>query len=192
MKSSLKVFYPQDNDRFAKTTSLSFAVSKPVTATWTIRNSAGAIVATRLSQAAIAAGSQAWVWDGRRDDGTLLPRGIYISHVTATDGSLVISQAVRVEMNAFAIVTSTSVPKRGGRMTVTVTSAEPLSTRVRLYVTQPGYTTWGVTMTRIDSRVSKVTITLKSGGSAGKVMIKIWARDYDGRSQATTRVLPLS
>ena len=192
VKSSVKVFYPQDNDRFAPTTTLSFAVSKPVTATWTIRNAVGEIVATKLSEAALTAGAQTWAWNGRRNDGTLLSRGKYTSSVSATDGTHTISQAVKVEMNAFAIVTSTSTPKRGGRMTVTVTSAEPLSTSVRLYVTQPGLATWAVTMTKVDSRVSKATITMKSGGAAGTVKIKIWARDSDGISQSTTRTLPLS
>ncbi|HUQ78238.1 MAG TPA: FlgD immunoglobulin-like domain containing protein [Patescibacteria group bacterium] len=189
--TSVKVFYPQDNDRFAGTTSLSFAVSKPVTATWTIRNAAGEVVASKLADAPTAAGTQTWVWSGRRDDGTALPRGVYTSHVTATDGTHEISQAVKVEMNAFAIVTSTSTPKRGGKVTVTVTSAEPLSTSVRLYVSQPGHATWAVTMTRVDSRVSRATITMKTGGSAGKVTLKVWARDSDGISQATSRILPL-
>jgi flagellar hook assembly protein FlgD len=192
VKSSAKVFYPQDNDRFAPTTSLSFAVSKPVTASWTIRNAAGAVVATKLTDAAIPAGTQTWVWNGRRTDGTALPLGVYTATVTATDGALSISQSVKVEMNAFAVVTSTSTPKRGAKMTVTVTSAEALSTSVRLYVTQPGLAMWAVTMTKVDSRVSKATITLKTGGSAGKVTLKVWARDYDGISQATTRILPLS
>lgn len=192
VKTSLPVFFPQDNDRFASTTSLSFVASKPVTATWTIRNAANEVVASRLADAPVGAGTQTWVWNGRRNDGTALPLGVYTSHVSATDATNTISQAVKVEMNAFAIVTSTSTPKRGAKMTVTVTSAEPLSTSVRLYVTQPGHATWAVTMTKVDSRVSKATLTMKSGGSAGKVTIKTWARDYDGISQATTRILPLS
>jgi flagellar hook assembly protein FlgD len=192
VKTSVKVFYPQDNDRFAGTTSLTFTASKPVTATWTIRNAAGAVVATKLADAAVAAGTQTWVWNGRRNDGTTLPTGVYTSHVSATSGELSISQGVRVEMNAFAIVTSTTAAKRGAKMTVTVTSAEALSTTVRLYVTQPGLATWAVTMTKVDSRTAKATITMKSGGSAGKVSLKAWAKDYDGISQATIRVLAIS
>ena len=192
VNTSAKVFFPQDNDRFAATTKLTFVASKPVTATWTIRNAANEVVATSLANAPIGAGTQTWTWNGKRSDGTALPLGVYTSHVSATDGTFTTSQAVAVEMNAFAIVTSTSTAKRGAKITITATSAEALSTSVRLYVTQPGYATWAVTMTKVDSRVSKATITLKSGGSAGKVTLKIWAKDYDGRSQATTRILPLS
>jgi flagellar hook assembly protein FlgD len=192
VKTSVKTFYPHDADRFAPTTTLSFSLSKPATVTWTIRNAAGTVVATRLSQAAVAAGTQTWTWNGRRADGTLLPVGVYTTSVSATAGDVAVSQAVRVEMNAFAITTSTATPKRGGKVTFTVVSAEALSSTVRIYVTQPGYATWAVTMTKVDSRNFRATLTLKSGGSAGKVTFKVWAKDYDGRSQATSRVLPLS
>ena len=192
VKSSVKVFYPQDNDAYAKTTTLSFAVSKPVTATWTVRNAAGTVVATKLAGVVVAAGTQTWVWDGRGTGGTALPLGVYTSHVNTTDGTLGITHTAKVEMNAFAVVTSTSTPKRGAKMTITATSAESLSTSVRLYVTQPGHATWAVTMTKVDSRTAKATITLKSGGAAGKVSLKVWARDTAAISQSTTRVFPLS
>jgi len=192
VNTSAAVFYPQDLDRFAPTATLTMKVARPATVTWTIRNSASAVVATHLQDAAIGAGTQTWVWNGRRDDGSMLPAGLYTSYVTATDGSVTISQARSVEMNAFSIKPSTSVLHRGTRLTVNVTFAEPLSTGTRLYVYQPGLATWSVAMTKVDSRHSKATITLKTGGSTGVVSFKVWARDYDGRVQATKRSFPLS
>jgi flagellar hook assembly protein FlgD len=192
VKTSAKVFYPHDADRFAKTVNLSFAVARPATVTWTIRNAANDVVATHLADAAVDAGTQTWAWDGRTDAGVLLPRGIYTSLVSATDGTWSISQAVRVEMNAFGIATSTATPRRGGKLTVVVTSAEPLSGGIRLYVTQPGKTTWGITMTKLDSRTWRATFTVKTGGSAGTLKLKAWGHDYDGRAQSTYRSLPLS
>ncbi|HEY3163931.1 MAG TPA: FlgD immunoglobulin-like domain containing protein [Candidatus Limnocylindrales bacterium] len=189
--TSTKAFYPQDGDQFAPSTTLSFALAKPATVTWTIRNAANEIVVTHLDAAALDAGTQNWVWDGRNADGALLPAGIYTSYVSASDGSLSIAQSVKVEMNAFSIAVSTTTPRRGHTLTVTVTSAEPLSTSVRLYFTQPGYTTWAVTMTKLDSKTYRATVTIKSGHSAGTLKIKAWARDPDGRSQATSRTLTL-
>ncbi|HET7703996.1 MAG TPA: FlgD immunoglobulin-like domain containing protein [Candidatus Limnocylindrales bacterium] len=192
VKTSLKAFYPHDADRLSPTTTLSFTLARPAIVTWTVRNAAGAVVLTKLNSEAVAAGVRSWVWDGRNADGVLLPRGIYTSSVTATDGDLSISHAVKVEMNAFAIVTSTATARRGSSLTVTATSAEALSTTPRLYITQPGFSTWAVTMTRLDSRTFRVTITPKKGAAAGTLSLKVWARDYDGRSQATIRKLPLS
>jgi hypothetical protein len=170
---------------------LSFAVARPVTATWTIRNATNAVVATHLADAPIDAGTQAWVWDGRTDDGVLLPRGTYTSTVSAFDGTWTSGQSVKVEMNAFGIATSTSAPRRGHALTVTVTSAEALKGGIRLYITQPGHSTWAVTMTKHDARTWRATVTLKSGGSAGTLKLKAWASDYDGRTQTTIRTLPL-
>ena len=192
VRSSVRTFYPQDADRFAKTTVLSFSLAKPANVTWTIRDAANNVVVTHLADAALAAGTQAWTWDGRTAEGALLPVGSYVSYVTASDGAFVISQAVRVDMNAFAIATSTATPRRGSKMLVVVTSSEPLSTGVILYVSQPGIAMWHVTLTKVDSRVSKATITLKWGGSAGTVRLTVRGRDLDGRMQGTIRTLSLS
>jgi hypothetical protein len=51
---------------------------------------------------------------------------------------------------------------------------------------------WHVTLTKVDSRVSKATITLKTGGSAGTVRLTVRGRDLDGRMQGTIRTLSLS
>ena len=192
VRSSLKVFYPQDRDDLAPNTSLTFTLSRPATATWTIRNPAGAVVATHLTDAALPAGTQTWRWTGRADNGTLLPAGVYTSTVSATDGTFSASQSARLEMNAFSIATSTSAPKRGGKITVTATSAEALSTSVRLYVTQPGLATWSLTLTKVDNRVSKRTFSLKIGGRAGTVTFRTVARDSHGVAQSTSRSFHIS
>ncbi|HLO36571.1 MAG TPA: FlgD immunoglobulin-like domain containing protein [Candidatus Deferrimicrobium sp.] len=191
VRASAKVFYPNDGDRFAPTVTLAFGLARPATATWTIRNAAGVVVATRLADAPVAAGTTSWTWNGLSNSGSLLPRGLYTATVTASDGTFTSGGSVRVEMNAFAIATSTATARRGGRLIVTATSAEPLSGSVRLYVSQPGVTTWAVTMTRIDSRTWRATVTVKNAGSAGTLRLKVWAHDADGRTQATYRYLPL-
>jgi hypothetical protein len=93
-------------------------------------------------------------------------------------------------MNAFSVVASTATPRRGSKLTITATSAEPISGSARLYVTQPGRSTYILTMTRVDSRTFRITFTLKSG-STGTLRLKVWAKDYDGRTQATLKYLPL-
>ena len=189
--NATRVFYPQDLDRFAKTTSLSFKLSRAAHVTWTIRNSAGAVVMTHLDDAALAAGTHSWTFDGRGPGGAMLPVGSYTSYVMATDGTFVYAQTAKIEMNAFSVVVSTGTPRRGSRLTVTGISAEPISGSAKLYVTQPGLSTYVLTMTRVDSRTFRATFTLKSGGSAGTLRLKVWAKDYDGRSQATSRSVTL-
>jgi flagellar hook assembly protein FlgD len=185
------LFFPQDGDRLAPLTGLSFQLARPATVTWTIRDAADQVVATRLQDAAVGAGSQTWSFNGRRDNGSMLPTGTYTSVVTATDGTYTTTLARGFEMNAFSIRPSTTVLRRGTRLTVTATTAERLSTATRLYVYQPGLTVWSVPMTKVDATRSKATITLKSGGRAGTVRFKVAARDVDGRAQYTNRSFAL-
>jgi flagellar hook assembly protein FlgD len=192
VKSSVKVFYPQDADSYALTATLSFTVARPSTVTWTIRNSANAVVLTRLADTSVAAGTQSFAWNGRDANGTLLPRGVYTSYVTASDGVRTISSSTKVEMNAFAIAPSVTTAKRGSKVTITATTAETLTGSAKLYVTQPGYSTWVVTMTRVDGRTWRSTVTLKTGKPAGTVSFKVWGKDAAGRTQATIRSMPLT
>ena len=188
--SSKKLFYPQDDDRFGRTTTLGFALAAPATVTWTINDATGAVVATLLDAAPTAAGTVTRSYDGRRTDGTRLPVGAYTSVVTATDDATTASQAVGFTMNAFGIKPSDATPKRGQKITVTVTSAEQLSTKPRLYIKQPGRATWSVAMTKVAAYEYKATITLKSG-SVGTVTFKAKATDKDGHSQKTSKAYPI-
>jgi flagellar hook assembly protein FlgD len=189
--SSKARIYPQDEDRLAKSTVLSFGLARPATVTWTLRNAADEIVETRYDATPLEAGTWSWTFDGRTPDGTMLPRGTYRSHVVATDGTLTAVHTKTFEMNAFTIRTSTTAPKRGQKVTVTAISAEALSTQPRVYIDQPGKATWSVAMTKTAALTFRATFTLKTGGSAGTVSFTIVARDKDGRKQSTTRSLGL-
>jgi hypothetical protein len=46
-------------------------------------------------------------------------------------------------------------------------------------------------MSKVDSKTWRLTVTLKSGGTAGTLKLKVWAKDADGRSQATALNLTL-
>jgi flagellar hook assembly protein FlgD len=189
--TSKKLFYPQDLDGVSKGTRLSFTLTRPATVTWTIRNAAGAVVATLRDDDALAAGVWSRMFYGRRPDGTMLPTGRYTSHVTATDGTVTGTQAVAFEMNAFKITPSATTATRGRSITIRAISAEGLSTRPRLYITQPGKATWSVSMTKTATLSYKATVTLKTGGSAGKVTFKVLATDAGGHKQRTSLSLTL-
>ena len=193
VKSSKAVFYPQDLDSMARTTTLSFALSRPMTVTWTIRNTAGAVVDRRMAAVARPAGSASFVFDGRRTDGTMLPPGRYTSFVSATDGTLTATQAAAFEADAFALKPSDTTPARGQSVTLSVTSAEPLSAKApRAYIYEPGLAAWSVPLTKTGTYTYKTTVVLKKGGSAGTLTIKVLGTDSKGQVQRTLRSFPLS
>ena len=193
VKASAAVFYPQDLDSMARTTTLSFILARHMTITWTIRDAAGAVVDTRLAGVERPAGTTSLVFDGRRSDGTMLPPGRYSSFVNATDGTLTATQAVAFDADAFAPRLSDTTPARGQTVTLYVTSAEPLSAAApRAYVYEPGLAAWSVALTKTGTYTYKATLALKKGGSAGTLSIKILGTDSKGQIQRTTRTFPLS
>jgi flagellar hook assembly protein FlgD len=189
--SSKSVLYPQDRDTLSTNTRLSFTLQRPGTVTWTIRNAAGTVVATLLDAAAAPAGATGQNFYAYGAGGAMLPTGRYTSVVTAADGGVSATQAVAFEMAAFAIRPSASSATRGRSFSVSVTSAEALSTTPRVYVTQPGHSTWGVTLKKTTAGTWKATFTLKTGRPAGTVRFKVQAADSGGRWQHTTLSLPL-
>jgi flagellar hook assembly protein FlgD len=189
--TSRTLFFPQDLDSVSKGTRLSFTLARPATVTSTIRNSAGTVVATLRDGQALAAGAYSGMFYGRGAGGTMLPVGRYTSYVTATDGTVTTSQAVAFEMNAFSLRPSTTTPTRGRSISITAVSAEALSTTPRLYITQPGKATWSVAMKRTATLTYKATVTLKTGGAAGKVTFRVLAKDTAGHSQRTYLSLTL-
>ncbi len=187
--TSKTIFFPQDGDTLAPATALGFSLARPATVTWTIRNAAGAIVDTLIDAQPTAAGRISRTWYGWRTTGPRLPLGSYTSVVTATDDVTTMTQAVAFQMNAFGITASDTTPARGQTITVHAVSAESLKTTPRLYITQPGRTTWSVAMHRISGGVWSVTIRLRTGGSAGAVKLKVVATDTLGHKQRTTLVV---
>ena len=193
VKTSRTVFYPQDRDSLGSTSVLSFAINRQATVTWTIRNAAGDVVDTRIADGVRDAGTHSFTFNGRTyGDGVLLPAGKYTSHVTATDGDFTVSQSVGFEMNAFAITSSTSTPKRGRSITITAKPAEALGGRVTMSIFQPGKSAWTVKMTKLSSGSYRATVTLKTGGSAGTLKISVQAKDAKGKLNKTYLKLPLS
>ncbi len=191
LSTSRTIFFPEDNDAQASATLLSFSLARPMTVTWTVRNSAGAVVATRYADAALAAGSYGWWFYGRATDGTMLPRGRYTTTISATDGTLTATGSVAFTLDAFIIKPSDTTPGRGQTITVSVTSAEKLIRPPVLHIKQPGFADWSVRMTRTGTYTYRATIRMKSGGAAGPVSFRVRGVDIAGGVNSTTTVFPL-
>ena len=184
--SSRSIFFPQDNDSLAKGTTLSFALARPMNVTWTIRNAAGQVVDTHLADVPLPAGVQTWAFFGKTADGTMLPRGRYTSFVTANDGTMSATQSTWFDSEAFRFALSDTTPGRGQSIKVTVTSAETLSARPRMWIYQPGIARWTVLLTKTGTYTYKATIRMKSSGKSGTVAFKVKGYDTKGGSQSTT------
>ena len=189
--TSRSLFFPQDLDTLDRATVLSFTLARPMTVTWTLRNAANQVVMTHLASVALPAGTQTWTFNGRRADGTMLPRGHYTSHVYVTDGTLVAAQGAAFDMDAFLIKLNDATPKRGQSITITATTAELLSKSPTLFIYQPRLARWSVRMSKVSGHTYRITIRLKSSGGTGKVSFRVKGLDTKGGAQSTLVAYPL-
>jgi len=183
-----RIFYPQDGDRYARTTTVSFSLAAAASVQLDVLDASGWVI--RTSRSNRAAGAVALSWDGRTDSAAFAPQGPYALRVTAGAGGLAETKTYRVIAQAFRIVASRTSAVRGTRLTVTVTSAEPLSTVPRLTIRQPGITAYGYTMTRLSSTIYRVSFTVRSS-AIGTMSLTASARDAAGQRQSSRFTLPV-
>ena len=174
------LFHPQDTDALAPSTTARFTLLAPATVSVSVVDLTGTLVRTGLAAVELPAGPATWTWDGTRDDGAALAPGTYRLVVTATNGEQAATLSTTVIADAFRITTSATSATRGTPITVTATTAEPLSMTPRLVVRQPGLASWTVTMTQVTSTRWTALITPKAGGSAGTMSLQVKATDTAG------------
>ncbi len=185
------LFFPQDGDRLATKSTVSFRLLTPATVSLDIVDASGAVVRSAWTDRALPAGAVSWAWNGKLADGAWARRGTYRFVVRATNGNQVAVASVAVLADAFRVVASTASPLRGSSFTITAVTAERLSTTPRVTVRQPGRAAWKVAMTKVSSNTWKATIRPKTGGSAGTMSLTVGAKDINGGSNATVIRLPL-
>ncbi len=189
--SSKTVFYPQDLDRYAKTTRFSFVLASDATVTWTVRNAAGAVVYTRYAGAALPKGTYTFDWNGRRTDRTMAPGGVYTSWVEATNGTVSGSARASVTANGFRATFSDTTPGRGQSITISIISPEPLKRSPRVGVYESRLAGWSVALTKTGTYTYRVTLRLKTGGAAGSVRFAFSGVDAAGGMNRASMTLPL-
>jgi flagellar hook assembly protein FlgD len=190
VSTSVGQFYPQDGDRFAATTDLSFSLARTATVTWRITNRDGTPVLTRYERTSLPAGKYTFRWDGKTAAGQPVPPGMYTSSVYATNGQQSITQKTWVVVDAFNVKSSDTTPVRGQSVTITAVSAEPLSGAPVLHVTEPGQATWGIRMVKGSGSTWTTTVMLEAS-AAGTGTFRVSALDADGAWQRSYLYLPI-
>jgi flagellar hook assembly protein FlgD len=185
------LFFPQDGDTLARKTTASFTLLSPATVTTRVYDATGALVRTGPTDAALPAGPASWAWNGKRDDGSFAPRGVYRIEVAATNGSQAATLAVSVRADAFRLTTSVAEATRGKTLVVTAISGEDLGGAPTLVIRQPGLDPWTVVMTKAGGSSWTAKITLKKGGTAGTLGLLAKALDAKGGLNSSRLSLPI-
>ena len=135
---SLTRIYSADGDGLAKSTTISFTLTKAATLDWTILRPDGSVLLTKMAGTSATAGAYSWTWSGKDAAGAYVPEGTYQTQISATTAAGTISQKLSIFVGAFKITPSTATLTRGKKVTVTVVTSEALSYNPRLVVYQPG------------------------------------------------------
>ena len=175
--------YARDLDALAQHSTLTARLNKPATVSASVTTRSGTTVRTLQSATALSAGTHTFSWNGRTGTGSFAATGPYWMVVTARTGLGTYTERREVWVGAFKLDASKLVADRGTKVTFTAFSSEPLSGTPKLDLKQPGLTSYTVETVRIAPLTFRVTVTIKSGGSAGTMAITVRGVDSAGQSQ---------
>ncbi len=176
-KSSVAMIYARDRDRLAKSTTFTFRLLEPATVTWQLFAANGTVLLSKYQNAALAAGTYAWAWDGRLANGAFAGDGWYTARVTATDGVSSVSQQAQVMVGAFRIILSDTTPARGQLLSVRILATEPMRWTPVLTVSQPGRAAVRVALVRVSAGQYRATFRLSRAGRTGSLVLRVTGYD---------------
>lgn len=179
-RASRSAIHVSDGDALARSTGLSVHLSKQARVVWRVRDRAGDLVRTLREDDAVAPGKIVARWNGTDDQGLPVPDGWYRAVIAATTPDGVVRYDRRVWVGAYRVKLSDPTPRRGQRISVTLTASEPLEGPPRLRIEQPGLDAYGRTTQRVSGSTYRATFTLKSGGTQGRLRITIKGTDTGG------------
>jgi spore germination protein YaaH/flagellar hook assembly protein FlgD len=175
-------FYPQDRDRLAATSRVSFRLTRLASTTLRILDGSGAVVRTAWSGRRLPAGVWGWTWDGRDASGRLVPPGRYVAQLVVGGpwGPMVLTRSVLAD--AFVVTLSPSAPAVGQTVTLQIRSVEPLVEPPTVTVEEAGVVGSTVTATGSAGQY-EATVTLPS--TPGTVSLVVAGRDTLGQVNRT-------
>jgi spore germination protein YaaH/flagellar hook assembly protein FlgD len=177
-------FYPQDNDGLSSSGLYTFVLRRTVLTTIRVRDQNGTIVRSGR-WATKGAGRYAWTWNGRANDGQMVPAGRYTVQLIAVRGNLVQILERRVAVLPFTIQTSAAQVTAGDSFIVLAGSVEPLSSAPSITLTQAGLAAQTVTSTRQADGRWKATFVIAPDG-LGVATISVVGTDTAGGTNTGT------
>jgi hypothetical protein len=181
--ASPELFDPTDEDALAELARFKARLTRPGTVRWLIRDASGAVVRLGIDDVEYEEGPVKWLWDGRDDEGILLPRGEYTARVRVTRPRGSYGHDVTVRMQPFRLRTDRDTIKRGSSLKAIIRTAEPMAGKLTVTVKQRGVRTYAIKVKRVHDK--KFTVTLKAlrSGKKGRLKVVVSGTDVEGGIQ---------
>jgi flagellar hook assembly protein FlgD len=187
LRWSAPAFYPQDGDRIAASSKVTFSTARSATVSAGIY-SGSTLIRTIWTNRTLAAGPHAWTWNGRNNAGALVARGTYVVKVTASSAIGTTSLTRSVVADAFSTTVSSGAVAAGQTLTVTVATTEALRASPTIAFIQPGKAAVRKTAVSLGGGRYRASFVV-AAGAAGTGSIVISARDTAGGLNTSSRTV---
>jgi flagellar hook assembly protein FlgD len=189
--SATAAMFDRDNDSLADSATVNISLNQSVTISVKVLNTAGEVVRTIQAATRYGAGSYSFRWGGHDSNGRNVADGWYRLVVNSKSSVGSYREQRMLWLGAFRLESSKASPARGTKVTFTVYSTEPLSQLPSLDIKQPGLSMYTVSLSKVATGKYRVTVTLRSGGSAGKMQLVVNGVDKNGQGQSYATTLPI-
>ncbi|MDQ3492205.1 MAG: hypothetical protein M3452_02950 [Chloroflexota bacterium] len=190
-KAKPALFFARDGDSLVASSNLTVTLEQAAALTWQVVDATGLPVRTLATEQLLDVGAQAVRWDGRDELGNYVPDGIYTAIVTATTEAGSYSHRLTVRVMPFNVTAPVWSGPAGSKVTFTIKSAEPLTGWPRIEIRQPGLPMYTGYPIKYSTKLFKVTVTFKSGGTPGPVSMTVMGTDTGGGKQQSTHLFVL-
>lgn len=174
--------HARDGDRLAATVGIGSRLRTDAAVTIRIRHG-DEVVRTGLDGASLKAGPLRWRWDGRGDDGTFVADGHYVAVVSARTELGTLRYELPVQVGDWTLRVDHRIVRRGQKVSIVARSLEPLAAGATLHIDQPGLSPRIIRMDRTNSHTLKATFKVAKRGPAGRIDLRVVARDRGGQEE---------
>lgn len=179
-----RLFHPGDDDGLAQQTALKARLTRTATASWIIRDAKDTVVRRGIDNVDYEPGDVRFVWDGKDDQGDLVPEGRYTARIRVKRPQGAYAHDVSLHLMPFKMRTPTWKVRRGQAVTLTFDSAEPIKGKPIVTANQPGIKKYGLRVTRLSATRFKARLATRNAGTAGAMKIRILGTDIQGGKQS--------
>jgi flagellar hook assembly protein FlgD len=180
LRATPTLFFPQDGDALAASTTISFRLARTAKVTLAILDASGAAVRRAMTGVTRGAGTWTWRWDGRVAGGAMAPRGTYVAALTVVGpyGTTVLRRTVVAD--AFSSTLSATTLAAGQQVTVRFRSAEPLASLPTATLRQAGLAPAAMKVVKLADGSFSATATI-APDAPGPATIVLAGRDTGRR-----------
>jgi len=177
------LFHAADQDGLGDHTRLKARLTRPGTVRWLIKDGEDNVVRRGIDDVEHEPGIVAWNWDGRDDDGKMLPKGQYTARVRVARPAGTYGHDLTVRLQPFRLHSASNSIRMGRSMNATIRSAEPLAGKPTVKVNQRGIKAYTIKVKKVDAQRFKITIKAKSKGKKGRLVVAVAGTDVEGGEQ---------